>query len=332
MATETESGAFGRIKRFSNVQVYVHATAALSIFFLFLTGLPITFSEHLGWLFAIFGYGNVVLLHIIAGVALIMVGVYYVTYLLLGVLAGRAGIPALPTLEDAREAVQYGKYLAGRAEKPEADKYGWLQKAEIGVIVTELTLISVTGLLLWYRGLFVSPEFRSLLGGHEPLADFLLLIARDVHLIFALTFLMGIAFHLYIVNVKEKYPFNETMFSGDVSVERAAHHWPAWARKKLGELPGHVETAAPSKRTLAGITFALLLFFAVVVTATLFAAVFSPLPTRDYLIAVSGDVLAQGMTGIVYFLGLNVAVLMVVGGSAAIIYGISKRLRGEYDV
>ena len=332
MATETDSGAFGRINRFSDVQVYVHATAALSIFFLYLTGLPITFSEHLGWLFAIFGYGNVVLLHIIAGVVFITVGLYYVFTIALGVIAGRSGIDVLPTRRTVEEAVQYIGYLFGRTEKPESDKYNWLQKAEVWVIVVEVTLVSITGILLWYRGLFVSPEFRAVLGGHEPLADFLLLIARDVHLIFALTMLMGIAFHLYIVNVKEKYPFNETMFSGDVSPERAAHHWPAWARKKLGNLPGHVETAAPSKKTLAGITFALLVFFAVVVTATLFAAVFSPLPTRDYLIAVSGDVLAQGVTGVVYFIGLNVAVLMVLGGSAAIIYGISKRLRGEYDV
>lgn len=331
MATETESGAFERIPRFSDVQVYVHATAALSIFFLYLTGLPITFSEHLGWLFAIFGYGNVVLLHIIAGVVFITVGLYYVLAITLGVVSGRTGIDVLPTRRTVEEAIQYVGYLFGRNEKPESDKYNWLQKAEVWVIVVEVTLISITGILLWYRGLFVSPEFRAMLGGHEPLADLLLLIARDMHLIFALTMLMGIAFHLYIVNVKEKYPFNETMFSGDVSVDRAAHHWPAWVKTKLGELPGHVETAAPSKQTLAGITFALLVFFAVVVTATLFRAVFSPLPTRDYLVGVSGDVLAQGVTGVVYFLGLNAAVLMVLGGSAAIIYGISKRIRGEYD-
>lgn len=332
MATESDTGRFGRVRRFSDVQVYVHAIAALSIFFLYLTGLPITFGEHLGWLFEVFGYGNVVLLHVAAGVAFITVGIYYVVNIALGLLAGRTSVHVLPNRHTVREAIRYVGYLFGRNEKPASEKYNWLQTAEVWVIVVEVTLVSLTGLLLWYRGLFVAPELRALLGGHELLANFLLLIVRDVHLIFALTMLMGIAFHLYIVNVKEKYPFNETMFSGDVSAERASHHWRAWAERKVGALPDHAETAAPSKKTLAVITFVLLAFFAVIVTATLFAAVLSPLPTRDYLVAVSGDVLTQGVGGIVYFLGLNAAVVVVLGGSAAILYGMSKRLRGEYDV
>lgn len=332
MAIESESGAFGRIRRFSNAQVYVHAIAALSIFFLYLTGLPITFSEHLGWLFEIFGYGNVVMLHVAAGVVLLTVGIYYVVNVALGVFSGQASLQVLPTRRTVEEAIEYAGYLLGRNERPTSGKYNWLQKSEVWVIVVEVTLLCVTGLLLWYRGLFVAPEFRAVLGGHEPLADVLLLMARDVHLVFALTMLIGIAFHLYVVNVKEKYPFNETMFSGDVSAERAAHHWRTWAEKKLGELPGHAETVTPSKKTLAAITLVLLTFFAVILTATLFAAVFSPLPTRDYLVAVSGDILTGGVGGAVYFVGLNGAVLVVLGGSVAILYGIGKRLRGGYDV
>lgn len=331
MATETEPVSAGRLQRFSNAQVYVHALAALSIFLLYLTGLPITFSDQLGWLFAVFGYGNVVLVHVVAGVVLVTVGVYYVLHIALGLLSGRTGLDVVPTRETVREALEYLGYLLGRNEKPAAPKYNWLQTAEVWVIVLEVSLISITGVLLWFRGLFLSPGVRSALGG-GTLPDVLVLIFRDIHLIFALTMLIGIAFHLYIVNVKEKYPFNDTMFSGTVSVERAAHHWRAWAMQKLDSLPGHVETTKPSPGTVYGITLALLSFFALIMTAALFAAVFSPLPTRDYILGVSSAVLTEGLGGIIYFVGLNVAVLVVLGGSIAILYGIGKRLGGGYNV
>lgn len=331
MATDTEPDVFGRLQRFSDAQVYVHAAAALSIFFLYLTGLPITFSDQLGWLFSIFGYGNVILLHVAAGVVLVTVGVYYALHVVLGVLSGRVGLDALPTRHTVTEAIAYVGYLFDRNEKPAAAKYNWLQKAEVWVIVVEVTLISITGLLLWFRGLFISPGVRSLLGT-GALADVMVLIARDIHLIFALTMLIGIAFHLYIVNVKEKYPFNDTMFSGTVSAERATHHWRRWAKGKLDTLPGHVETPKPSRRTLFGLTLVLLTFFALIMTAALFAAVFSPLPTRDYIVGISSAVMTEGIGGVIYFIGLNGAVLLVLGGAIAILYGIGKRFSGEYDV
>ena len=320
-----------RVSRFSGIQVYVHASIAVSIFLLYLTGLPMTFNDQVGWLFSVFGYGNVVLIHVAVGVALILIGTFYVLYLLLEMLLERRAIPALPTMRDVREAYAYLGYLLGRNEKPAALKYNWLQKAEIWVIAVELVLISATGLLLWYRGIFVSPEFRAFLGADAALADSLLLIVRDVHVVIALTMLMGIAFHLYVVNVKERFPFNETMFSGDVSAERAAHHWKDWAKGKLEseDLPeGHHRS--PSKRTLVGISLALLSFFAIVLTATLISSVLSPLPTREYLIALPSD--PTGIASIVFLVGLNAAVLLVIAATVAILYGITKRVRGEYGV
>ncbi|AXR82221.1 Cytochrome c family protein precursor [Natrarchaeobaculum sulfurireducens] len=330
-ATEAATGE-RRLERFSSVQVYVHGTIALCIFVLYLTGLPMTFADHLGWLFAIFGYGNVVLLHVVAGVVFITVATYYLLYVLLTGLFGPGRIAALPTRRDVSEAIGYVKYLLGRGEKPAADKYTWLQKGEIWVLGVELLVLSVTGLLLWYRGLFVSPEFRAALGGHEQLADVLLLIVRDIHVVVALTMLMGIAFHLYMVNVKERFPFNRTMFTGDVSASRAKHHWADWADEQLeGDADaGHDETPVPSRRTLAVITLALLAFFAVVLLSTLFAAVLSPLPTREYLLALPFDPVTHGAASVVFFVGLNVAVLLIVAGALAICYGLAKRLRGEF--
>lgn len=329
MATDTATPQ-PTIERFSAVQVYVHATMALSIFLLYLTGLPMTFNDQLGWLFSVFSYGNVVLVHVIAGVVLITVGTFYVLYLLLTAgLAGRL-LPAIPTANDVREAIAYLKYVAGRGEKPASAKYNWLQKAEIWVISVELVLLSITGLLLWFRGVFVSPEFRGLFGAHEPLADVLLLIIRDVHVVLALTALMGITFHLYMVNVKEKFPFNDRMFSGEVSADSAAHHWEKWADERLESPPGHTDEAAPSRRLLVGVILAVITFFAIVLLATLFASVLSPLPTREYLLALPFDPLTHGFAGIVFFVGLNVAVLVILAGSLAICYGLYRRLRGDY--
>jgi len=323
----------GRLERFSGVQVFVHGVIALSIFVLYLTGLPMTFNEHLGWLFSVFTYENVVLVHVAFGVVLIAVGTYYLLYLALtAILAGRP-LDAFPTLGDAREAIAYVNYLVGRGEKPSAGKYTWLQKAEIWVLGVELFVLSVTGLLLWYRGLFASPEFRAALGANEAVADVLLLMVRDIHVVVALTMLMGIAFHLYMVNVKERFPFNKTMFSGTVSADRARHHWEAWADDELGQTAtGHESSEdrpVPSSRFLWVTGLSLLTFFALVLVATLFAAVLSPLPTREYLIALPADPVTHGAASIVFFVGLNAAVLLIVAAAVAICYGLIQRLRGE---
>ncbi|AFZ71664.1 formate dehydrogenase subunit gamma [Natronobacterium gregoryi] len=336
MSTETATSAGATetsvIERFSSAQVWVHGVLAVSIFVLYLTGLPMTFSDHLGWLFAIFGYGNIVTLHIVAGVVMILAAVYYVLYLALTAGAtGRWRLPSLPSLSNVKEAIAYFKWVVGRGEKPEAAKYNWLQKAEIWVITVEFSLLIITGLLLWFRGVFVSPEFRAMLGGHEPVADVLLLIVRDVHVLIALTALMGTTFHLYMVNVKEKYPFNDTMFKGTATAERAAHHWKKWAKDNLESVPDHPETKSPDKRTLVGVTLALMTFFMLIMLATLFASVLSPLPTREYLVALSFDPLTQGVTSIVFFIALNVAVLVLVGSLIAICYGLVKRVRGDYE-
>ena len=348
--TRTESGAV--LERFSGVQVYVHGLIALSIFVLYLTGLPLTFNDQLGWLFTVIGHGNVILVHVIAGVVMIGVGTFYLLYLLLTAALSHRALPVLPTTSDVREAVAYGKYLVGRGEKPAAGKYTWLQKAEVFVLALELVLLSITGLLLWYRGIFVSPEFRAVLGDHQALADTLLLIVRDVHVVIAMTALMGISFHLYMVNVKEKFPFNDGMFSGTVSVERAAHEWEEWADEHgigdgvgdgvgdgtedgVGDAVAHGDgrsaAATPSRRVLVGVTLALLSFFAVVLLATLFASVLSPLPTREYLLALPFDPLAHGVPAIVFFVGLNVAVLVILAAGAAVCYGLANRLRGAYQ-
>ncbi len=326
---DVETGTGGRLERFSSVQVFVHATLAVSIFVLYLTGLPMTFADQLGWLFSVFTYGNIVLIHVAVGVVFVLVGTYYLLYLAVGMLLERRSIPALPTLDDVREAVAYLGYLLGRNEKPPSKKYSWLQKAEIWVLAVELVVLSATGLLLWYRGIFVSPEFRAILGADAALADTLLLFVRDVHVVIALTMLMGISFHLYMVNVKERYPFNETMFSGDVSAGRAAHHWEEWADAELEAPPETDHTPRPSKRTLVGVTLALLAFFAVVLTATLLASILSPLPSREYLLALPAD--PTGAANVVFLVGLNAAVLVILAGAAAIVYGMSVRLRGGYD-
>jgi len=332
-APEADVDSDGRLERFSSVQVYVHGTIALSIFVLYLTGLPMTFNEHLGWLFSVFTYEHVVLVHVAFGVVLIAVGTYYLLYLALtALLAGRL-LDSFPTLGDVRESLAYVTYLFGRGEKPAAKKYTWLQKAEIWVLAVELFLLSATGLLLWYRGVFASPEFRAALGANEALADVLLLMVRDVHVVVALTMLMGISFHLYMVNVKERFPFNKTMFSGTVSADRARHHWAEWADEELGETETPHESSedrpVPSSRFLTVTGLSLLAFFALVLISTLFAAVLSPLPTREYLIALPADPVTHGVASIVFFVGLNAAVVLILAGAAAICYGMIQRLRGE---
>ncbi len=300
------------VDRFSAVQVYVHFLMALAILLLFISGAAITFGSHIGWIVAILGYGNVVLLHVIAGVTLFVTMLYYAFYAVTGLATGDVPTDWLPDKHTVFEVLAYAKYVVGKGEEPPAGKYSWIQKSEILIIMVELTVLTTTGLLLTFPGLLLryKPAF---------------LAVSDLHVVFAFTLLMGVSFHLYDTHVLQ-FPLDRSMFTGRVSLERAREEWAGWVDAD----PVETETAVdPADRLIqiAGV-LVVLFVFAVVYSGVMIDRILAPIPGTQktlYLLE-RPETILEGSFGLFWGVGLNVAMLVMIAGLIGLLYGITLRV------
>ncbi|MFB6093933.1 MAG: cytochrome b/b6 domain-containing protein [Halanaeroarchaeum sp.] len=301
----------GTVSRFSGVQVYVHFLMALSIIVLLLTGLGITFEDHVWWIASLVGYGNVVLVHVASGVVLFATLLYYVIYALTGLLTGDFPTAWLPGRDTVDEVLAYAKFALGRGAKPDAGKYTWIQKSEMLIISVETTVLVVTGLLLTFPGLLLL---------YKPAY----LPVSDVHAVVAYTLLMGVSFHLYDRHV-ERFPLDDSIFTGRVSLQRAREEWADWVDgdAPTGENP--VDGAGPSLR-LASVA-ALLFVFVVVTSGVLIDRVLAPLPTTDATLffRYSPEAVLTGPLGFVWTIGFNLVALVLLSALVVLLYGLSLR-------
>ncbi|MFP4529888.1 MAG: cytochrome b/b6 domain-containing protein [Halodesulfurarchaeum sp.] len=309
------------IARFSAVQVYFHFLMAAAILVLFLTGTAITFGGHVGWLYAIFGYQTIVLVHIVAGVTLFASLLYYVIYAITGLATGDVPTAWIPTLDTVREAIRFAKHLFGRGEEPRPGKYNWIQKSEILIIAVELTVVTLTGLLLTFPGLLLRyrPAF---------------LVSSDLHAVFAFTLLMGVTFHLYDTHVLE-FPLDTSIFTGRVSLDRAREEWAGWVDTPAERTDGGTTTAEPAdgeavegRSIQLGAVAVVLFVFAVIYSGVMIDRILAPIPgtqTTLYLLD-SSETILEGTFGFFWSIGLNVAMLVIIAGLVALVYGISIRI------
>ncbi|MEF8771392.1 cytochrome b/b6 domain-containing protein [Halodesulfurarchaeum sp.] len=301
-----------QVDRFSAVQVYVHFLMALAILVLFLTGTAITFSGHVGWLVAVVGYQNIVLIHIVAGVTLFITLLYFIFYLLTGLATGDVPTAWMPTPGTVREAITYAKHILGRGEEPRPGKYTWIQKSEMLIIAVELTVLTLTGLVLMFPGLLLRyrPSF---------------LVASDLHAVFAFTLLMGVTFHLYDTHVLE-FPLDTSVFTGTVSLERAREEWAGWVDDEGTRTDGG-ETGTERHIQIAGVVV-VLFTFAVIYSGVMIDRILAPVPGTQvtlYLLDAPETIL-EGSFGLFWGLGLNVAMLVIIAGLVGLLYGITIRV------
>ncbi|MBI5559276.1 MAG: cytochrome b/b6 domain-containing protein [Deltaproteobacteria bacterium] len=148
------------------------------------------------------------LIHRIAGVAMIITGLYHVIYL--GVSRdGRSFIKdMIPNLRDAIGGIQNLAYYLGlRSEPPKFDRFDYREKAEYWALVAGTIIISVTGIFLWtetYWSKFIL-DLSILIHGMEAI----------------LATLAIIVWHFYAVHWKPgQFPMSNVWIDGKMS----AHH------------------------------------------------------------------------------------------------------------
>jgi CheY-like chemotaxis protein len=196
-----------------------HIVLMLTFILLTVTGVPLLFPAFFEGMFffedSSFLRG---LIHRIAGVATIALGILHVSW---GVFTrgGRRGLGnILFRLADFKEVWHLILYTIGlRAEKPRAGRYDFFEKFEYFAVVWGTIVMVITGLMLW----FAEELFRII-----PL--WVLDVAKVIHRYEAILAILTIAiWHTYHVHVKPGvFPGNTTWWNGRVSREYMIDHHP----------------------------------------------------------------------------------------------------------
>ena len=162
-------------------------------------------------------------LHRIAGIILISVGMYHFIYLLFTRAGRRWLIDMLPRPRDLKDMVfNIFYYLGFKKEPPEFDRFSYKQKFEYGALIAGSTIMSATGLLLWTESKW---------------SKFLLDIASLVHGMEAiLACLAIIIWHLFEVYfVPHKSPITKTWITGLIDEDEMKEEFAAHYKKIMAD-------------------------------------------------------------------------------------------------
>ena len=225
--------------RFSGLQRFEHI-AVMSLFVvLAITGFPQKFFDHhwaqvlIGWLG---GVDTARWFHRASGILFGLLLAAHVVRLVVEVALGRTSVSMIPTRQDYADAVQTLRYYFGTTDRPaKFDRFDYRQKFEYwGLLLGSMIVVS-TGLLL----LFPILTARFLPGEIIPAAY----LAHSQEGLMA--FLVVIVWHIYNAHLSpEVFPFDASIFTGEISVERMRHEHPLeYERLQRGDAERESKTA-----------------------------------------------------------------------------------------
>jgi len=199
------------VVRMSEHQRWQHIVLFTSFILLVLTGFALKYPDT--WFTGILGMSEKVrgLVHRIAGVVLIGIGVYHVVYAAL-TRDGRklvfAFLPRPQDIRDLRGTMLY--YLGLQKVRPTYARFNYAEKAEYWALVWGLMVMAATGLLLWFKVLASS-----------WLPRWWMDVATAIHFYEAvLATLAIIVWHFYQVFLDpDVYPMNWAWWDGKMPIE-----------------------------------------------------------------------------------------------------------------
>jgi cytochrome b subunit of formate dehydrogenase len=140
------------VLRMTANQRWQHFVLLTSFFVLVVTGFALKYPD--SWFAALLGLSEHwrSILHRIAGVLLIVDGVYHVFYVALTADGRRLIRDLFPTWKDATDALGTMLYYLGlRKDKPRFARFNYAEKAEYWALVWGTGLMAVTGIMLWAK-------------------------------------------------------------------------------------------------------------------------------------------------------------------------------------
>ena len=211
--------ASGRpVLRMSLSHRWQHAVLALSFITLAVTGFALKFPD--SGLAAMLGSSEPVRrwIHRIAGIVLLLVGLYHLIHILTtkeGRRLVRDLFPVKKDLDDIRCAI---RYLAGWSdEKPKIGRFGYAEKMEYWAVLWGTIIMGATGLMIWFK-----------LDVTRFLPRWAVDVALTIHYYEAvLACLAIVVWHFYhVIFDPDVYPLNTACWNGRVSEEWQKHEHP----------------------------------------------------------------------------------------------------------
>jgi len=163
------------------------------------------------------------ILHRTAGTVMILVSLYHVYYLLFKPAGRRYLVDMIPKPKDVKDLIENLKYFLGIKENPpEFDRFSYKHKMEYGALIAGTTLMSITGLLLWFEYFW---------------AKFYLDIACLVHGMEAILACLAImVWHMYEVHLRpHKFPIDNMWLTGVIEEEEMKEEYPLHYRKIMSD-------------------------------------------------------------------------------------------------
>ncbi len=208
-----------KIPRFTKNEVIQHMLLLISFITLAITGFALKYPNS-WWSKGLLDLGMTEtvrqLIHRIAAVVMMVLGVYHIIYLFVTKRGRDVLFNLLPRLDDIRDFyknVLY--YLHLSKNKPEFDKYDYAEKAEYWALIWGTIVMGVTGLFLW---------FPTLVGNWAP--DWLIKVSETIHFYEAILATLAIlVWHwFFVIFHPGEYPMSFTWIDGKMTLNHYRHH------------------------------------------------------------------------------------------------------------
>ena len=211
--------ASGRpVLRMSLSQRWQHAILALSFITLAVTGFALKFPD--SGLARMLGSSEPLRrwIHRIAGVVLLLVGLWHLIYLLSSKDGRRLVRDLFPVKKDLADVWQAIRYLGGWSEdKPQISRFGYAEKMEYWAVLWGTFIMGATGLAIWFK-----------MDVTRFLPRWAVDVALTIHYYEAvLACLAIVVWHFYhVIFDPDVYPLNTACWDGHVSEEWQKHEHP----------------------------------------------------------------------------------------------------------
>lgn len=200
------------VLRMSLAQRWQHALLALSFIALAITGFALKFPD--SWVAKLMGASEPFRRwsHRIAGIVLLVVGLYHLLYLLASPDGRRLLKDLFPVKKDISDVLDAIRYLTGlSSKKPKIGRFGYAEKMEYWAVVWGTIIMGVTGLMIWFK-----------MDVTHWLPRWAVDVALTIHYYEAILACLAIVvWHFYhVIFDPDVYPLNMACWDGKVS-----EHW-----------------------------------------------------------------------------------------------------------
>ena len=220
------------VVRMSAAQRWQHFVLAGSFIVLAVTGFALKYPD--SWLARLLGSSEPFRswTHRVAGIVLLLAGVWHLIYLLSTPDGRRLVRDLFPVKKDLADVLCAVRYLCGLSrEKPKIGRFGYAEKMEYWAVVWGTIIMGATGLMIWFK-----------LDVTRFLPRWIVDVALTIHYYEAvLACLAIVVWHFYhVIFDPNIYPLNTACWNGRVSEEWQAHEHPL---EKTGQPEGPADDA-----------------------------------------------------------------------------------------